>query len=536
MASNINPYNIDGTFPVAGQDNSSQGFRDNFTNTKNNFLFAQNEINDLQAKVLVTSALTGQAINNDMAGTQITRPQLAAWTQTLYDNGPVNTSAVLDFNVANFQKITTAGSISIGFINWPASSGAGATGYGLMRVWINVQSAAHTVTLPASVTVAVGDIAGYNAATNTITFDAAGNYVFDFSSIDGGNSYLIFDVTRNRNSLRDPNIYFNPAVTTTPTLFVGYGQNNGGTTALNLAIAGDQGQNIVSSLGSYNSVSVGNLSLANVTLATLDTGKVAGYTITSARGNLAQASIIPVQSNDYLGYINAVAFTGNSGTSNTFQQMSSMVFYATGPNPTLGLGGNIALFTAVPNDGGSQNVQQALGIENDQSVKAFGNLTAMGRATIGGNTSINGNATINGFATIGGYATIGGTATIGGNTSINGGLTTNGGRVDQATYVYQLALTGASPIVANNAISTVIIDGATTGTITTATVLLPTTPADRQTIKIISVAPITTANIYASNGTGTVYPIKWAPAGSFASGNVSLALTYVASNTTWYRS
>lgn len=506
MASNINPYNIDGTFPVAGQDNSSQGFRDNFTNTKNNFLFAQNEINDLQAKVLVTSALTGQAINNDMAGTQITRPQLAAWTQTLYDNGPVNTSAVLDFNVANFQKITTAGSISIGFINWPASSGAGATGYGLMRVWINVQSAAHTVTLPASVTVAVGDIAGYNAATNTITFDAAGNYVFDFSSIDGGNSYLIFDVTRNRNSLRDPNIYFNPAVTTTPTLFVGYGQNNGGTTALNLAIAGDQGQNIVSSLGSYNSVSVGNLSLANVTLATLDTGKVAGYTITSARGNLAQASIIPVQSNDYLGYINAVAFTGNSGTSNTFQQMSSMVFYATGPNPTLGLGGNIALFTAVPNDGGSQNVQQALGIENDQSVKAFGNLTAMGRATIGGNTSI------------------------------NGGLTTNGGRVDQATYVYQLALTGASPIVANNAISTVIIDGATTGTITTATVLLPTTPADRQTIKIISVAPITTANIYASNGTGTVYPIKWAPAGSFASGNVSLALTYVASNTTWYRS
>jgi hypothetical protein len=31
MASNINPYNIDGTYPVAGQDNSSQGFRDNFT-------------------------------------------------------------------------------------------------------------------------------------------------------------------------------------------------------------------------------------------------------------------------------------------------------------------------------------------------------------------------------------------------------------------------------------------------------------------------------------------------------------------------
>ena len=30
MASNINPNNIDTTYPVAGQDNDSQGFRDNF--------------------------------------------------------------------------------------------------------------------------------------------------------------------------------------------------------------------------------------------------------------------------------------------------------------------------------------------------------------------------------------------------------------------------------------------------------------------------------------------------------------------------
>ena len=37
MTSQINFNNIDGTYPIAGQDNSSQGFRDNFTNTKNNF-------------------------------------------------------------------------------------------------------------------------------------------------------------------------------------------------------------------------------------------------------------------------------------------------------------------------------------------------------------------------------------------------------------------------------------------------------------------------------------------------------------------
>ena len=128
MTSQITSSNIDGTFPVAGQDNPSQGFRDNFTNTKNNFLFAQSEINDLQSKALVTSALNGQSINNDMAGTQIIRPQLSAWTQTLLDLGNVSSSAILDFNSANFQKITTAGSISIDFQNWPTSTGVGALG------------------------------------------------------------------------------------------------------------------------------------------------------------------------------------------------------------------------------------------------------------------------------------------------------------------------------------------------------------------------------------------------------------------------
>ncbi len=46
MASSIDPNNIDGAYPVAGQDNNSQGFRDNFTNIKTNFQYAEDEIND----------------------------------------------------------------------------------------------------------------------------------------------------------------------------------------------------------------------------------------------------------------------------------------------------------------------------------------------------------------------------------------------------------------------------------------------------------------------------------------------------------
>ena len=74
MASNINANNIDGAYPVAGQDNDSQGFRDNFTNTKTNFQSAADEITDLQNKVIVKAPLIGGgniAVTNNMAGSPL---------------------------------------------------------------------------------------------------------------------------------------------------------------------------------------------------------------------------------------------------------------------------------------------------------------------------------------------------------------------------------------------------------------------------------------------------------------------------------
>jgi len=490
--SNINPTSIDGTFPVAGQDNSSQGFRTNFTNIVNNFTYAYSEITDLQNKAILISALNGQTLNNDMAGAILRRPQLQSWTQTIYNLQYEAGNVTLDFNVANFQQITTNGPITLNFINWPSTTGATGTGYGLMRVWFNVISTAHTVTVPASVTTGVADIAGYNAGTCAITFDAPGYYAFDFSSFDGGVTYIMSDVTRNRNSLRDPNIYYNPAITTAPTLFVGYGQNGGGQTALSAAIAGDQGQNIVSVFGSYNSVAIGNLTSANVTNATIDTGKISGYSITSARGNLALGNVQPLQNNDYLGYYNAVGFTGNGAGGNTFQQMSSIVFYANGTNPAAGLGGNIALFTAIPNDGGSQNVVQAVGIENNQSVKFFGNA------------------------------------------EVSGIFKTDGTIVEGGTYANTMVTTGGvyNQFVANSAISTLIVDSSASAAIPLANIVLPSNPVDRQKFKIVAAAPITSANVYAPNSAA----IKWVTPTVFSAGNVSVQLTYLAGYGTWYRS
>ena len=63
MASNIVPGNIDGTYPKSGQDNSSQGFRDNFNATKNNFTTAASEITALQSNKASLNASSNFANN-----------------------------------------------------------------------------------------------------------------------------------------------------------------------------------------------------------------------------------------------------------------------------------------------------------------------------------------------------------------------------------------------------------------------------------------------------------------------------------------
>ena len=46
MASSISVTQIDATYPVAGQDNDSQGFRDNFNQIKTQLTTASTEITE----------------------------------------------------------------------------------------------------------------------------------------------------------------------------------------------------------------------------------------------------------------------------------------------------------------------------------------------------------------------------------------------------------------------------------------------------------------------------------------------------------
>ena len=197
MTSNINPNNIDGTYPVAGQDNNSQGFRDNFTNTKTNFQYASDEITDLQNKAVLKAALTGSTLNNDMLGSLLSNAQLQDMSETRVSLGTVSGSVTINYASGSAQTLTTNGSISLAFTNWPAAGAAGS-----VTVQVSVSSVAHTLTLPVAVTLGTTGIQGISG--QVITFGATGTYNFRFTTSDGGTTVTVFDLNRPLNSYTNP--------------------------------------------------------------------------------------------------------------------------------------------------------------------------------------------------------------------------------------------------------------------------------------------------------------------------------------------
>lgn len=194
--SNINPQNIDGTFPIAGQDNNSQGFRDNFTNTINNFTFAAAELTDLQTYAVLTAPLssvgqTGTPTNN-MNYTYLTKPQLKGAVETTTDLGTIGASGSfsVDWSVAHYQTVNLTTAATMSFAStWPTTN-----------LWTKLRLEVTTtnttaLTLPATVTVNIANIQGYTSGT-TLSLPA-GTYVFEFSTKDNGSTVTIEDVLRN---------------------------------------------------------------------------------------------------------------------------------------------------------------------------------------------------------------------------------------------------------------------------------------------------------------------------------------------------
>jgi hypothetical protein len=200
MASNINPNNIDTTYPVAGQDNSTQGFRDNFTNIKTNFQYTETEINDLQNKVLLKSALLGSSLNNNMAGALLSGARIqnfsATRVQVTASGSPL--TAIINYAAGHYQTLTITGSTTLSFTGWPAAGS-----YGLIKLELDISNTAHTVTLPPQVNVNTSGITGLNQSTGEITFAAVGKYSFEFETYQGGSSITVSQTNQTLQSLNN---------------------------------------------------------------------------------------------------------------------------------------------------------------------------------------------------------------------------------------------------------------------------------------------------------------------------------------------
>ena len=188
MTSQVNPFNIDGTYPIAGQDNDSQGFRDNFSNTVANFAFVKSEIEDLQNRAVLKSALANTTLDNSMEYAKVFDAQLQSYSEAFYSSEPG--SYVIDYNRGNAQQITTSQSGGISFRSWPPAGQLGR-----VMVQVNVTSAAHTITLPPSCTLGVVEsVAGISNLV--ISYPAADQYFYEFITTDGGINVFVHELGR----------------------------------------------------------------------------------------------------------------------------------------------------------------------------------------------------------------------------------------------------------------------------------------------------------------------------------------------------
>ena len=163
MASKIVPGNIDGTFPKAGQDNSSQGFRDNFSAINPNFTEAKSEIEDLQ-----TNKASKDGASN-FADNEVSRAKFKDTSETVFPHGTVSSGAVtLNHENGHYQTLTITADTTFTFQNFPPSG---------------------ALTFPSAL-IKADNVAGSDGTSDQIT-TGLGRFLFEFMSPDGGTTVLM---------------------------------------------------------------------------------------------------------------------------------------------------------------------------------------------------------------------------------------------------------------------------------------------------------------------------------------------------------
>jgi len=173
MASNINSTDIDAEYPVAGVDNDSQGFRDNFSTIKNSLATAKSEITDLQDNTAKLNA------DNDFNGNKIQEADFIATTETVYSTGNITASQNISFANGHYQTVQVGNDVTLTLADWPEAGKMAS-----MRLQVTSDGSSRTITWAAS---GGGEFKAPSGDAGTLTVTSQTNPVIvDFWTINGG--------------------------------------------------------------------------------------------------------------------------------------------------------------------------------------------------------------------------------------------------------------------------------------------------------------------------------------------------------------
>jgi hypothetical protein len=182
MASNIISGTIDGAYPVAGVDNDTQGFRDNFTIIKTGLATAASEVTALQANTAKLNA------SNDFLGTDVTNANLSLNTEKYHNIGTVISGQNISFLNGSYQSATVNLAVGVGTVNFALADWPDRDHVAKITLQLKGNDTAKTVTF----TVDGGGTIKYNRSGNnpfpaTLTIDSSTDpVVIDFWTYNQG--------------------------------------------------------------------------------------------------------------------------------------------------------------------------------------------------------------------------------------------------------------------------------------------------------------------------------------------------------------
>jgi hypothetical protein len=133
-SSSIDATTVDEQYPVAGVDNDSQGFRDNFGGIKDSLTAAKSEIEDLMDN---TARLD---VDNDFNGNDIQEANFIKCTEEVHNNGNLTASQNISFANGHYQTIGAGADITLTLADWPESGKLGK-----MRLVVKGDGTARTI-------------------------------------------------------------------------------------------------------------------------------------------------------------------------------------------------------------------------------------------------------------------------------------------------------------------------------------------------------------------------------------------------------